>query len=289
MSSSPLRFLSSLLTKEDGVGTKTHLDSRRDVWEIAVWDPTPASLELFCCISPGHVLIYWLLLPIASTDPRPIMTVASTVAFATLLSIQLSLLRSNFSQQSKDASVIHKEVLNEYDTKFVHPRTQHLMRDVGTQFSSRKHRHSRSYTDDSEDGDADLYTPTFVINKGFHTRPNPSYVHHVDPQGRSQKQTASRATFTRTSTSVQTPSQLRDTSSPLQPQTAVRQPQFWPQPDGDGGSLGVFRHASSPLRKSASSNFVGPPGQRERSRSPQKHRGSPLKRNSLAALPNGYR
>ena len=271
----------------DNADARSHPDATRDVWEIAVWDPTPISLRMFCLLSPGHVMIYWLFLPTLTSDPRPSTTVMTTIVLAGLLSAQLLLLCSSFSQQSKDASVIHKEVMNEYDTKFVHPRTQPLMRDVGTQISNRKSSHSALPQYDGIDGSVDTYTPSFVINRGFQTRPNPNYAYHVDPEGLNQRPTPLRGVSTTIASSLQTPAHLRDMSSPLRPQTAIRQPHFRPAPVRDGGSLGVYTHADSPLRKSASANFVGPLGQRERSLSPQKREGSPLKRSNLAAMPNG--
>ena len=287
VASSPLRFLSDMLAG-DNAEAISHPDPTRDVWEIAVWDPAPISLRMFCLLSPGHVLVYWLFLPAAISDPRPITTVATTVVLVVLLSAQLLLLCTKFSQQSKDTSVIHKEVMNEYDTKFVHPRTQPLMRDVGTQYTSRKHTHDGLSRHDREGESVDTYTPTFVINKGFSTRPNPHYVEHVDPEGASSRQLPPQGEFTNTSGPYQTPLHLRDMSSPLRPQTAIRQPQFRSNSTGDGGSLGVYTHANSPLRKSASGNFIGPVGQRERSLSPRKREGSPLKTSSIAPMLNGY-
>lgn len=267
--------------------SRSHVDSERDVWEIGLWDPTPLSLRVFCLFSPGHVLIYWMFLPVAISDPRPSVTVLTTILLGGLLSAQLYLLQSSFSQQSKDSSIIHKEVMNEYDTKFVHPRTQPLMRDVGTQFAIPGVNKS-SDSEEQEDESVDTYTPTFVINRGFHTRPNPNYVKHVDPAGpTAPRQSPSRAG---SSTSVmpapiQTPAHLRDMSSPMRPQTAIRQPQFRSTGVGDGGSLGVYSHVNSPLRKSASQGL----GQSDRTASPVKRDGSPLKRGSLAQMPNGQR
>ncbi len=268
---------------------RSHPDATRDVWEIAVWDPTPISLRMFCLFSPGHVLVYWLFLPTAISDPRPSTTVITTMILAGLLSAQLLLLQTSFSQQSKDSSVIHKEVMNEYDTKYVHPRTQPLMRDVGTQFSvSEAPANSLPLSEDEYDS-VDVYPPTFIINRGFHTKPNPAYVKHVDPEGSSYRPSSSRGVATGVASTIQTPLHLRDASSPIRPQTAIRQPQFRGSGVGDGGSLGVFSHANSPLRKSASTNFVGSNGHRERSLSPVKREVSPLKRSSLAPMPGGQR
>lgn len=215
------------------------------------------------------------------------MTVVKTIVLGCLLSAQLYLLQSNFSQQSKDSSIIHKEVLNEYDAKFVHPMSQPLMRDVGTQVTSAALGEMQEDDEENEES-VDTYTPTFIINRGFRTRPNPNYVKHVDPSGSANpRPTPSRtgSSTTNFATSFQTPAHLRDMSSPLRPQTAIRQPQFRSSSAGDGGSLGVFSHANSPLKKSASMRL----GQADRAASPVKRDGSPLKRSSLVPLPNGQR
>ena len=288
IASSPLRFFSNMLGHENAK-SRSHSDATRDVWQIAVWDPTPISLRTFCLFSPGHILVYWFFLPTAASDPRPSITVVTTMVLAGLLSAQLLFLQSKFSQQSKDASVIHREVMNEYDTKYVHPRTQPQMRNVGTQYcSSGISTHGIPQCEDEKDS-VDVYAPTFIINRGFHTRPNPNYAKHVDPDGSAWRAMPSGSILSNTAPTVQTPAHLRDVSSPIRPQTAIRQPQFRATGTGDGGSLGIFSHVSSPLRKSASTNLVGPQGQRERSLSPAKKEGSLLKRSSHASIPNGQR
>lgn len=288
MASSPLRFLSDMLAGENAAA-RSHPDATRDVWEIAVWDPTPISLRMFCLFSPGHILVYWLFLPTAISDPRPSTTVITTMVLAGLLSAQMLLLQSSFSQQSKDASVIHKEVMNEYDIKYVHPRTQPQMRNVGTQYcnSGTSAKGMPQYEDENDS--VDVYAPTFIINRGFHTRPNPNYAKHVNPDGVAWRAMPSGGIPTSIAPSVQTPAHLRDASSPIRPQSAIRQPQLRAAGTGDGGSLGVFSHANSPLRKPASTNTVGPQGQQGRSLSPVKRDGSPLKRSRLAPMPNGQR
>ncbi|KAL8798582.1 MAG: hypothetical protein Q9182_006556 [Xanthomendoza sp. 2 TL-2023] len=274
VNSSPLRFLSSMLAADDAE-SRSHPDATRDVWELAVWDPTPISLRIFCLFSPGHILVYWLFLPAAMTDPRPSTTVAITLALAALLSIQLTVLQSSFSQQLKDSAVVHKEVLNEYDTKFVHPRTRPLTRDVGTQYSS-------SGTLDPGSASVDTYTPSIIINRGFHTRPNPNYMKHVDSNA--QRVTPTRHYTNGVASMIASSTNTRETSSPMRSVTVIRQPQFRPNGDlrsGDGGNLGVYSHAYSPLRKSASTEFGGD-RHRHRAHSPTKREGSPLKRTNFA-------
>ena len=275
LSSSPLQFLSKML-KADDAESRSHPDATRDVWELAVWDPTPLALRMICLFSPGHVLVYWLFLPTAISDPRPSTTVVTTIVLTALLSTQLIMLQKSFSQQSKDASVIHKEVLNEYDTKYVHPRTQPHMRDVGTQYSS-----SGTSMREAEENGVDTYSPMIILQRTFQTRPNPNYLKHIDPEGHIHRATSSiKPTATSMPPPLQTPSHLRDASSPIRPRTAIRQPQFKP-PAGDGGNLGVYSHVNSPLRKAMSTNIAEAYRNGERSLSPAKREGSPLKRSSV--------
>ncbi|KAJ9301652.1 hypothetical protein DTO217A2_7565 [Paecilomyces variotii] len=288
-SPTPLRFLSNVLSA-GSAESRAHPDPQRDVWEIAVWDPSPLALRLFCLFSPGHVLIYWLFLPTLPSDPRPSVTIVTTIFLVILLSIQMSLLSGFFSQQAKDSALVHKEVLNEYDAKFVHPRIQPLMRDVGTQFSG--------YPADSGSDDkynkVDVFTPRHVIRRGFTTSPNPNYVRHVDPEGisRTPARRQSPATPSVSSSvslqhsSLQTPSHLRD-ASPFKSASIIRQPQFRPSTgSGDGGSLGVYSHANSPLRKPSSTYLdrrSQPSGIDPTGLSPVKRQSSPLKRSSVPA------
>lgn len=292
VSSSPLRFLSNMLA-ESSAQSRAHPDAERDVWELAVWDPLPICLRLFCLFSPGHILVYWLFLPTLHSDPRPSTTILTTVILAALFSFQLSTLQSFFSQQSKDAALIHKEVFNEYDTKYVHPRTQPLMRDVGTQFSENA---SYNTARDEKYNTVETYTPTIIINRGFKTNPNPNYAKHIDPDGHAHRPSVPARRLSTTpslapSQPIRTPAHLRDTSSPLRPNTAIRQPQLRASVGasaGDGGYMGVYSHANSPLRKSASTNFdvrnrYEDVDMRDRSHSPVKRLQSPEKRSSVPA------
>ncbi|KAI9720238.1 MAG: hypothetical protein M1812_003056 [Candelaria pacifica] len=298
MSSSPLRFLSKMIDSTSAEA-RSHPDPTRDVWELAVWDPTRLSLRLFCLFSPGHVLVYWLFLPTSSQDPRPSTTVVTAMILGAILSAQMMFLQSSFSQQTKDTAVIHKEVLHEYDTKYVHPRLNPQVRDVGTQYSDSSTTTNGWSSDyENEDNTVETYTPTTIINRGFVANPNPNYNKHTDPYGYGQHPTT-RGVSTGTSASFQTPTYTRDVT-PGRPRTAIRQPQFRSGTGGDGGSLGVYTHAQSPLRKAASTNFLGPSAERsvglsrshsgyhdgrERSKSPTKREGSPLKRSSV---PGGH-
>ncbi|KAL4783660.1 hypothetical protein BJX76DRAFT_348436 [Aspergillus varians] len=283
VTASPLRYLAHALS--GSADSRAHPNAERDVWEIAVWDPLPICVRLFCLFSPGHVLISWLFLPTQLSDPRPSVTIVTTLVVTTLLSVQMSFLASFFKQQAKDAMLVHKEVLKEYDTKFVHPRTQPLMREVGTQFSGPNSTFEEKYNK------VDTYTPAVVINRGFKTSPNPNYLRHIDPEGNTSRNSSFTSTPIRPSHSVQTPSHLRDASPAVKaPLASIRQPQFRQTPSrtGDGGSLGIYSHANSPLRKSTPGNLDrrlhnnGDFFYRERSARPS----SPLKKNSMSAAPS---
>ena len=277
----------------ENAASRAHPDPQRDVWELAVWDPLPVCLRLFCYFSPGHVLIYWLSLPTALSDPRPSLTITTAIVGAFILSLQLSYLQSNFSQQAKDSALISKEVLHEYDTKFVHPRTQPTYRDVGTQFSESA---TYSAARDAKYNIVETYTPAVLINRGFQTRPNSNYTKHTDPDGAMKRPGYHRGPSTTPSVvqpmqSLQTPAHLRDASSPLRPSTAIRQPHFKPISEAarTGGSLGVYSHASSPLKRNPFGNsenrgdYSSNHGRERSSLSPEKKHSSPDKRMSVPA------
>jgi len=289
LTASPLRYLANALSGESAQ-SRAHPDAQRDVWELAIWDPISLSVRLLCTFSPGHVLVYLHFLPAQLSDPRPSMTVVTTIFLTALLSVQMSFLSSSYAQQAKDASLVQKEVFREYETKFVHPRTQPLMRDVGTQFSDEVSAASNS------PNKVETYTPAFVINHGFKTSPNPNYHSHVDPDGFSPRRpvpmsTPGASSIFQTQPSLHTPVMSRDGSPLVRTSgTSMRQPQFRPTSTstGDGGSLGVYSHANSPLRKSASTAFErrvqnnGDFIYKERGNTPLRKGSSPLKRSSLA-------
>lgn len=241
--------------------SRAHPDPTRDVWEISVWDPIPLCLRLACLFSPGHVLVYWLFLPTQPSDPRPSMVVFMTIFLQVLLSSQLLLLQNSFSQQEKDTAIIQREVLSEYDIKYVHPRLNPMVRDVGTQF------YGPMDPGEEDDGYVDTYTPGVTIKRGFRPNPNPNYAKHIDPDNTEAFSRQALSPTPKYTPSPYTPSPYTPSAygsqepgvfskmTPRQP--PLRQPQFRQSLStnlsrGDGGSLGAFSHSQSPLRKATS-------------------------------------
>ena len=196
-------------------------------------------------------------------DPRPSITVF-TVGFMTLmLSVQMRMFQSFFSQQAKDTMIIHKEVQNEYDTKFVRPMIHRPVRDVSTQTSTPG--------TPGPQREVLAYTPTTYVNRGFHPKPNPNYSQYYDPDGKSEAALPGE----RAQRAVSTPDfrspvshQPADFSSPLRRMSSNASRQT-PRNEsrmsgaGNGGNLGAYSHAYSPFKQ----------GRGENQRS-----GSPLKR-----------
>lgn len=308
---SPMGYLRKVVAR-NSAAARAHPDAERDVWEVAVWDPNPLCLELFCLFSPLHVALYYLNLPVGMEDPRPSVKVTTTVFFGALLSLQLWWLRTSFTQQTKDNAIISRQVLHEYDNKFVHPSLQKACRDVGIQTISKKRNRDSSVgvkgSSDDLASEVVTYTPTTIINRTFRTNPNVNYASQYDPDNlsstsvpRSTQQTpslrpgyhTSQSQYTSTSTATGADT---DFSSPIRPSNTPNP--FRKAPPiprtSDGGSLGVYTHAASPLRKSASVNFLES-GNRSASRgreslgglgerrqgSPVKREPSPLKRTSM--------
>lgn len=277
ISSLPFRYLSDILHLPSAA-ERAHPDAVQDVWEIAVWDPTPLCLRLFCLFSPGHVLVYWLFLPLRPSDPRPSVTVVTTIVLAMLLSAQLLMLQISSSQQQKDTALINRQVQNEYDTKFVHPSINKPVRDAGTQIVPKKYASAIPAVTTS--------TPVTYVNRGFKTSPNPNYTPHLDMNKLAGRGGLLQRSVTTPSLHSSTRDEPLDFSSPMRPTPT---PAYRPAnvastgtSTGDGGSFGVYSHAQSPLRKQSNSGFV-------RERSPGKREGSPLKRVSMAGDAEGFR
>ena len=277
--SSPLRVISTLLpSAASSAWKRAHPDPTKDVWELSVWDPLPICLRTFCLFSPGHVLVYWLFLPALPTDPRPSVTVFTALLLGALLSAQLSLLQGAFERRAKDNAVVSKEVLHEYDTKFVHPHTHRMARDVGTQFSTPPDQQppKRRSADGVVVGTnrVEIYKPRLSGSATtFRNLSNPNYTAWVDPDGGGYTETPPRrpqhpppTRSAATGTAQQPGSALRplptpsrDLTSPLLQRSSAaqaRQPYRASTGMGDGGSLGVYSHAHSPLKKAASTHFV---------------------------------
>lgn len=232
------------------------------------------------------------MLPPGPLDHNPSIKVAASFFFGTLLSVQLGFLRTSFTQQAKDSILVHGEVMNEYDTKFVRPSLNRPVRDVGIQT-----RESAMTPRGTKSREVDIYTPTTIVNRGFRTNPNPNYAQQYDPDNLSAQVDSRRTSDVGIQRSTTTPNLFTplnaytqtngyadsalsrpntggaDYSSPLKPhheRSRERSPI-----KGDGGSLGVYNHAASPLRKTASSNqLIARDGMRNG------RAGSPLKRTS---------
>jgi hypothetical protein len=216
-----------------------------------------------------------LFLPLTPLDPRPSIAVFNCLLIQVVLSFQLLLFQSHFSQQNKDTSIIQKEVMHEYDTKYVHPRLHPMVRDVATQISA------------TESGDVQeevqVGTPAALIRRRFEIHPNPNYAKHIDPDYSSSQQKPRNVM----SPSLFTPSTRPRHSDSFTSTTSFRSPglrQSLPvtsttplssgaptPPDGNpvfsntgtmqhGGNLGVFSHVNSPLKKATSMGDMKNPG-----------------------------
>ncbi|KAK3292236.1 uncharacterized protein B0H64DRAFT_224759 [Chaetomium fimeti] len=293
-SSTPLRLLQGVLRPETAE-QRAHPDKTRDVWEIKVWDPYPATLRMFCLFSPGHVLIHMLFLPLPMLDPRPSVTVFKCFLLQVIFSAQLLLMHSRFSQQSTDTAIIQKEVMHEYDVKYVHPRLHPTVREVSTQVSI-----NDGKIDEEEIA---VGTPATMIQRSFQTHPNPNYSRYVDPdagkpsqarttmspqlrstmpanpftpsakprasvppsfaaQVQQQRHSAVRRSLPPTTSTgagggpPSTPSAASKTTTTSTGTTTGTNYNLPPN-SGYGGSLGVYTHMNSPLKKATSLNDVG--------------------------------
>lgn len=260
---SPMEYMRKLVVKSSI--RRAHPDETRDVWEIAVWDPNPLCLQFFCLFSPLHVLVYYFNVPVPPLDPRPSIRITTTVIIGMFLSLHMWWLRASFTQQAKDNAIISRQVLNEYDSKFVHPSlVPKPCRDVAIQtISNRPYKDSSVGVRGSSDGlasEVSTYTPKTLINRTYRIHPNVNYANQYDPDNACSSSAARLTQHTPRNQSATSATTGADFSSPIRP---VHTPNVFHQAPaisrhgrGDGGYLGVNTHAASPLRKSASANFV---------------------------------
>ncbi|PTB70940.1 hypothetical protein BBK36DRAFT_1137585 [Trichoderma citrinoviride] len=261
--SSPLQYLTDKITS-NSAEARAHPDKKRDVWELAVWDPLPISLRLVCLFSPGHVLAYLLFLPLEPLDPQPSVTVFNTLILQVVLSGQMLFLSSRFAQQAKDNAIIQKEVMNEYNTKFVHPRLHPVVRDVGTQVAAEHSAKGRGFVE--------VGTPTTLIRKSYATRatstphagsigtPYTGRFNAMNPQPFSstvprRSETLPTDLDQPRSTSTFRQSMMADpVSTPTPASAAVTAPVPLSATSANttnfGGNMGIYNHNKSPLKKS---------------------------------------
>lgn len=263
VSSSPLRYIADMLTP-GSAESRAHPNKKRDVWELSVWDPLPISLRLFCLFSPGHVLVYLLFLPLAPMDPQPSITVFNSLVMQILLSGQLFMLSSLYSQQAKDNAIIQKEVMNEYNTKFVHPRIHPVVRDAGTQLSDDQPSNAREFVQ--------VGTPTTLIRNSFATRGNSRIDSESTPMAHSNVMkpqmftppTASRLSDSFTPTVGQQSSALRHSLpgdyTPVSTSTNNHSSSTASN-TATGGNMGIYNHNRSPLKKAISLNDMHSPAE----------------------------
>ena len=315
----PAKYLAEKLTFGGSAEQRAHPDETRDVVELSIWDPPALCLRLFTLFSPAHLIVYWSFLPTSQLDPRPSVTIFRTLVLATLVTGQSYALEAKFTQQVEDKLILSREVLHEYDTKYVHPSINRPARDVAIQTPPQKEKRRTSGGHRETGIDPMPQTPEVevskeytIINRGFRTNPNPAYASHFDRdnhlglQNASAVSTRSRNAMTPafhtpgayggaysgyTSTGTGATTYGQDMSSPLRaPETMAAPSGFASMPrrgrerNGDGGSFGVFSSAHSPLKKAASHSSMRPEGAADHLR---RREGSPLKRMSLPAAEAG--
>lgn len=134
MPESPWRSSTVLnLLRKSSTNSRTDQGSLNGTCYITVWDPILLCLRIFCLFSPGHILIYWLFYPGNAPDTQPGLDIIKVIFLQFFISLQLCFLATHYTQRVKDLSIINRNVMNEYNVKFVYPRLNPIVRDSGTQ------------------------------------------------------------------------------------------------------------------------------------------------------------
>jgi hypothetical protein len=107
-----------------GVGRRK---AEEEVLELRVWAPPVLSLRFFCLFSPVQVGI------LSVVDESNMFVL---VPVAGMLSIQCLWMAREYRQLIEDKAILFKQMYNEYNERFVHPRLFPLKFDVACQTGS---------------------------------------------------------------------------------------------------------------------------------------------------------
>ncbi|WPK24539.1 hypothetical protein PUMCH_001817 [Australozyma saopauloensis] len=99
----------------------SHLDPSPDqyiekpIWVLKVWDPSPFSLYLSCSLSPVVLAAIWL---ISSS-----VSFWKIIVIVTLFNLSAFYVVHKFFQLVSDKQIVYQETFNEYNRKYVIPKT----------------------------------------------------------------------------------------------------------------------------------------------------------------------
>lgn len=87
----------------------------KPIWVLKVWDPSAFSLHFSCALSPIMLLIIWLISPTV-----PLWRVSIIILITNLSAFYLV---HKFLQLISDKQILYQETFNEYNRKYVIPKT----------------------------------------------------------------------------------------------------------------------------------------------------------------------
>ena len=89
--------------------------NEKPIWFIKVWDPSPFSLYLACSFSPVILLTIWLISSFVSFWRISLLLIVTNVSAFSII--------YRFFQLVSDKQIIYQETFNEYNRKYVIPKT----------------------------------------------------------------------------------------------------------------------------------------------------------------------
>lgn len=109
-------------SESDGDTTYDMRIEEKDVWVLRVWDPSLFQLHLLATFSPAALALIWLTANVVALWK---IAVAVTLVNATGYT-----LTTRFLQLVTDRQIIYQETFNEYNKKYVIPKTSVLRKDA---------------------------------------------------------------------------------------------------------------------------------------------------------------
>jgi hypothetical protein len=98
--------------------------SKQTVQELSIWTPPVFALRLFSLYSPPLAIFTQFL---SRSNALPFLFASACLSLQTWYLIRI------YTATLNDRQLLNKEVMHEYDTKFVNPRINYARHDVGVQ------------------------------------------------------------------------------------------------------------------------------------------------------------
>ncbi|KAK6455017.1 uncharacterized protein RJT20DRAFT_54201 [Scheffersomyces xylosifermentans] len=104
--------------------TEENIKNDDEIWQLNVWDPSKFSIYVFITLNPVNLFIAYL------TNVSTTASVSSGILLVIAISVMVYFIISKFLDLVNDKQILYQEMFQEYNDKFVKPKTNILKKDA---------------------------------------------------------------------------------------------------------------------------------------------------------------